>query len=212
MAQQYDDDDLDRLKHWWQDYGNYLLAGLVFGLALVLGWRFYQGNQTTKSIKAAEYYEQLNIALERGDVASVQSLEQTLKERFPGSPYAVLAELMLARQAVDQADLDAARQALQQAVDMAEQAPLGALSRVRLAQVQLAQQMPEAALDTLQAFDDASSFRPLVEELKGDALRALGRLDEARQAYQAGLRAAEAAELDARLIELKLNDLGGDAS
>jgi predicted negative regulator of RcsB-dependent stress response len=119
---------------------------------------------------------------------------------------------MLARQAVDQGDLDAARQALQKAVDMAEQAPLGALSRVRLAQVQLAQQMPEAALDTLQEFDDASSFRPLVEELKGDALRALGRLDEARQAYQAGLRAAEAAELDARLIELKLNDLGGDAS
>lgn len=212
MAQQYDEDDLERLKHWWQDYGNYLLAGLVFGLVLVLGWRFHQSSQTTQAIKAAEYYEQLSIALERGDAESVQSLEQTLRERFSGSPYAVLAELMLARQAVDRADLDTAHQALQQAVDMAEQAPLGQLSRVRLAQVQLAQQRPEAALDTLQAFDAASSFRPLVEELKGDALRELGRLDEARQAYRASLQAAEAVELDARLIELKLNDLGGNGS
>ena len=54
-------------------------------------------------------------------------------------------------------------------------------------------------------------WRPLVEELRGDALRASGRADEARAAYQKALDAANAAQLDDRIIDLKLKDIGGEA-
>lgn len=211
MAQGYEEDELDRLKGWWQDYGNYLLAGLLFGLVAVLGWRFYQNRQATQTVKAAEYYEQFSVALERDDAQSILALEQTLRERFAGAPYTVLAELALARRAVDKDDLKGAQQALERARDAAGDDPLGSIARLRLARVHLAQAAPEAALDALDALKDQTALRPLVEELRGDALRALGRTNDARSAYRAARDAATAAALDERLIDLKLKDMGEEA-
>ena len=211
MAQGYEEDELDRLKGWWQDYGNYLLAGLLFGLVAVLGWRFYQNRQATQTVKAAEYYEQFSVALERDDAQSILALEQTLRERFDGAPYTVLAELALARRAVDKDDLKGAQQALERARDAAGDDPLGSIARLRLARVHLAQAAPEAALDVLEPLKDQTALRPLVEELRGDALRALGRTNDARSAYRAARDAATAAALDERLIDLKLKDMGEEA-
>lgn len=211
MAQGYEEDELDRLKGWWQDYGNYLLAGLLFGLVLVLGWRFYQNSQATKAVRAAEYYEQFSVALERDDAQSMLALDQTLRDRFAGAPYTTLAQLALARRAVDKGDLPGAQQALERAIDMAGDDPLGALARLRLARVHLAQSAPEPALEALEPLEDQTPWRPLVEELRGDALRTLGRRDEARAAYRKAREAATAAQLDDRLIGLKLKDMGEDA-
>ena len=211
MAQGYEEDELDRLKGWWQDYGNYLLAGLLFGLVAVLGWRFYQNRQATQAVKAAEYYEQFSVALERDDAQSILALEQTLRERFAGAPYTVLAELALARRAVDKDDLKGAQQALERARDAAGDDPLGSIARLRLARVHLAQAAPEAALDVLEPLKNQTALRPLVEELRGDALRALGRTNDARSAYRAARDAATAAALDERLIDLKLKDMGEEA-
>ena len=210
MAQGYEEDDLERLKGWWRDYGNYLLAGLLFGLVLVLGWRFYQNSQATQAVKAAEYYEQFSVALERDDAQSILALEQTLRERFAGAPYAVLAELALARRAMDKDDFKGAQQALERAIDMAGDDPLGSLARLRLARVHLAQSAPDSALEVLASFKDQTAWRPLVEELRGDALRASGRTEEARAAYQKARDAATAAQLDDRIIDLKLKDMGGE--
>jgi predicted negative regulator of RcsB-dependent stress response len=212
LAQQYGEEDFDRLKGWWQDYGNYLLAGVLFGLALIGGWRFYQNHQSSQARQAAEYYEQMKVAVARDDAQSILALESTLRERFSGSPYAVLAEFEVAHRAVNKGDLEAAIDALQRAQKMAKSDPLANLARVRQAQVQIAQEKFEQALDTLKSIDRNSPFAGLSDEVKGDALRLLGRLDEAGEAYRAARQAAVDAEMDDRLIGLKLKDLGGEAS
>lgn len=212
MAQQYGEDDFDRLKGWWQDYGNYLLAGVLFGLALIGGWRFYQNHQSSQARQASEYYEQMKVAVARDDAQSILALENTLRERFSGSPYAVLAEFEVAHRAVNKGDLDAAIDALKRAQELAKSDPLAKLAQVRQAQVQIAQEKFEQALDTLKSIDRDSPFAVLADEAKGDALRLLGRLDEAREAYQSARQAAVDAEMDDRLIGLKLKDLGGEAS
>lgn len=212
MAQQDGEDDFDRLKGWWQDYGNYLLAGVLFGLALIGGWRFYQNHQGSQARQASEYYEQMKVAVARDDAESILALENTLRERFSGSPYAVLAEFEVAHRAVNKGDLDAALDALQRAEKLAKSDPLAHLARVRQAQVQIAQEKSEQALETLKSIDRDSPFAALSHELKGDAMRLLGRLDEAREAYQAARQAAVDAKMDDRLISLKLKDLGGEAS
>lgn len=212
MTQQYGEDEIDRLKGWWQDYGNYLLAGVLFGLALIGGWRFYQNHQSSQARQAAEYYEQMKVAVERDDSQSVLALEATLRERFSASPYAILAEFEVAHRAVDKGDLEAAFVALQHAQKLAKSDPLAQLAQVRQAQVQIAQEKSEQALETLKRIDRDSPFAALSEEVKGDALRLLGRLDEAREAYRAARQAIVDAEMDERLISLKLKDLGGEAS
>lgn len=209
---QHGEDEFDRLKGWWQDYGNYLLAGVLFGLALILGWRFYQSHLNGQAVQASEYYEQLKVAVARDDAPSIQALEQTLHDRFGSSPYAALGEFEVAHRAVGKEDLTTARDALQRALELAKGDPLSDLARVRLAQVQMAQEGPEPALATLKAISHDSPFVALSEEVKGDALRLLGRLDEAREAYRAAQQAAVKAEMDDRLIGLKLKDLGGETS
>lgn len=212
MAQQYGEDDFDRLKGWWQDYGNYLLAGVLFGLALIGGWRFYQNHQSSQARQASEYYEQMKVAVARDDAQSILALENTLRERFSSSPYAVLAEFEVAHRAVNKGDLDAALDALQRAEKLAKSDSLAHLARVRQAQVQIAQEKSEQALETLKSIDRDSPFAAFSDEVKGDALRLLGRLDEAREAYRAARQAAVDAKMDDRLISLKLKDLGGEAS
>lgn len=212
MTQQYGDDELDRLKGWWQDYGNYLLAGVLFGLALIGGWRFYQNHQASQARQASEYYEQMKLAIARDDAQSIVALENTLRERFSGSLYAALAEFEVARRAVSKGDLNAALEALRQAQKLAGSDPLAELAQVRLAQVQIAQENPEGALETLRKLDQKSNFAALSKELEGDALRLLGRFDDAREAYQAARQAAIDTEMDDRLIGLKLKDLGEESS
>lgn len=212
MAQQYGEDDFDRLKGWWQDYGNYLLAGVLFGLALIGGWRFYQNHQSSQARQASEYYEQMKVAVARDDAQSILALENTLRERFSSSPYAVLAEFEVAHRAVNKGDLDAALDALQRAEKLAKSDSLAHLARVRQAQVQIAQEKSEQALATLKSIDRDSPFAAFSDEVKGDALRLLGRLDEAREAYRAARQAAVDAKMDDRLISLKLKDLGGETS
>ena len=66
----------------------------------------------------------------------------------------------------------------------------------------------EAALQPLDAVA-AGSFVAVSAELRGDALKALGRDDEARAAYEAAIREFEPMSPGRRLVEMKLINAGG---
>ncbi len=79
---------------------------------------------------------------------------------------------------------------------------------VNLARVQIARNKPQDALDLLDKLPKGG-FDASAAELRGDALLALGRKDDARAAYADALSHADAASGNKSLLEMKLNDLGG---
>jgi len=75
------------------------------------------------------------------------------------------------------------------------------------ARLQLSQNRADEALKLLGALKP-DAYKALALELKGDALVALKRVDEARTAYDEALTASDSAAPTRAFLEMKRNELG----
>jgi predicted negative regulator of RcsB-dependent stress response len=202
-----DQEQVENLKRWWKANGKSVMTGIIIGLAVVSGGRWWLAHQESQSALASQQYEQVLQAVQEGkkDVAIQQG--GMLLESYPNSNYSALAALMLARLKIDQNDLDGARFYFQWVVDHASDAPLKDVARLRLARVLLAKGDQAGALQAVEAVN-AKTFTASTQELKGDILLAQGKRAEARAAYQAAL-AAENSGADQSRLQMKLADVGG---
>jgi predicted negative regulator of RcsB-dependent stress response len=99
--------------------------------------------------------------------------------------------------------------ALKAAIDDAPDPPLASLAALRLARVQLDQGDLDAAAATIAKHAGDKAFAGDFAALRGDIAAARGHTDEARAAYREALDAGAG---NARLIELKLQDLPADGT
>ncbi len=198
----------ERVRAWLQENGAAIVTGIAVGLALLFGWKWWENSQIEARHTAAAQYQALTDAVERSDRDAADVLVQSLVTEFDGSAYAGWARLQHAEQQLAAGELAGARETLEAAIGDANSPILADLARVRLARVRLAAGEAEPALTLLQAVDP-QAFVAAVADLRGDALRSLGRSDEARQAYLQAAQALPVMSPGRRLIEMKLVDAGG---
>jgi predicted negative regulator of RcsB-dependent stress response len=206
MMMQTDDEQLEELKRWWKKYGGPVITGLVVGLALVFGARFWMDHQERQRLTASAEYEQLRSELNIGNIEAARSRTAYLTDKFKRTPYAVLASLALASAQVEQKQLEDARGNLRWALDNAREPELKDIARLRLARVEGALGNYDAALATLGSSAPAA-FAAAYEELRGDLYVASGDAQQARAAYERALEALKSGP-GSELVQLKLNNLG----
>ena len=203
-----DEEALEAIKQWWKENGGYVIAGLVLGVALIAGWRFFQASQESQAAGAAQLYQQTVMAAEARDWDEPASMVDELRSDYRRTAYAAHGSLQLAALAVERDELDEAEDLLSWVVENARDEELVKLSRVRLARVQIGQGNYDGALSTLEV-SDPGRFAPLFDEVRGDALVASGDRAAAREAYRRALD-ADSEEFAARPeLEMKYNDLAG---
>ncbi|TLY52214.1 MAG: tetratricopeptide repeat protein, partial [Gammaproteobacteria bacterium] len=127
---------------------------------------------------------------------------------FSDTPYAVLAALREADIASEKGDNEAAFVALDWSYQHAGIDALKAVAGISLARVQIARSKAQEALDLVDKLPKGG-FDSTSAELRGDALAALGRKDDARAAYTDALTHLEQGAPNRAFVEMKLNDLGG---
>lgn len=206
MADYSDQEQAERLLAWWRQYGLSVLVGVAIGLALLFGYRYWTQHQENQRVQASALYEQLQTV--RSKPAEAVALAKRLREEFAGTPYAGLAALMQARVQYDSGDRTAAREALQWATANAHGAAAHA-ARLRLARLLF----EDNQLDAVQALIEVKrmdGFDAEYHELRGDLLWARRQPDAARTAYHEALRQAPPGSGHARLLTLKLDDLGSE--
>lgn len=209
MAEHHDEmERVDELKRWWQENRWFVVAGVVIGVGAVGGWRGWEWWTARQAETASALYAKVASAVGARDAAGYDAQLATLTADYARTPYAANAALLVAKAAVDAGDLAKAQVQLSWVASHARDAELKLLARVRLARVQLATGEHAAALATLDALDAPGAFEGQAQEVRGDTLRALGRTEDARTAYQAALAAGGEGLIDRALIELKLADLG----
>jgi predicted negative regulator of RcsB-dependent stress response len=199
-----DDETVEAIKKWWKDNGTAVVAGILIGLALVFGWRAWVNHQQQVGQRASLAFEQLLMTASAGEHESAIKQAEALRSESPNSPYAMLAELAVARVRVEQDDLAGAAQVLRQALDQAPNTGLAKLAAFRLARVLIADGAFDAAAKLLDAHDEGAAFSADFAGLRGDIAAARGEISAARAAYQ---QAIEAGAGLSRLLELKLQDL-----
>jgi predicted negative regulator of RcsB-dependent stress response len=213
MAEHHDEmEQVEALKRWWQENRWFVIAGIVIGVSAVGGWRAWEWWTVRQAEAASALYAKVASAVVARDAAGYDAQLATLVKDYARTPYAANAALLVAKAAVDAGDLAKAKLQLGWVAAHAADDGLKLLAQVRLARVQLAAGEHDAALATLDALGDAGAFEAQAQEVRGDTLRVLGRIEDARKAYQAALAASGDGLADEDLIELKLADLGPAAT
>jgi predicted negative regulator of RcsB-dependent stress response len=59
-----EEEQLDAVKRWWKENGQSTIIGLVLGVAVILGWNYWQSHKKAQSEQASAIYSQLIQAIE----------------------------------------------------------------------------------------------------------------------------------------------------
>jgi predicted negative regulator of RcsB-dependent stress response len=200
-------EQLDRVKQFWNQYGNLITWMLVLVLGAYAAWTGYLYWQQQRAEGAAGLYEEMDRAALAGQNDKVKQAFLDLKDQFAGTTYAEQGAFLAARTAAYAGDDALALEALQWVVSHGKNDELVAIARLRLAGVQLDAKKLDDALKTLEA-KLPEEFQALADDRRGDILLAQGKTDDAIKAYQAAWKAMDETIEYRRLIEGKLTSLG----
>ncbi len=200
-------EQLDALRAWWNDHGNWILItllGVVIAIGGWRGWQYYQGSQASE---AAILYQQVIEQIASKDPKRVNDAAGAVMNKFPSTAYAARAALLAAQVNELSQDLPRAEMQLQWVIGHAGEATLVDVARLRLASVLLDEKNYPNALLQLDEKHTAS-FDGLYDDLKGDVLSAQGKTDQAMSAYKLAYDKFEPQSLYRSLISMKLDALG----
>ena len=199
-----EEEQLDALKRWWKENGQSTIVGLVVGIAVVLGWNYWQGHKKTQAEQASALYSQLIQAIGAEKKDSAEKLAERIQEQYPKTQYAAFSGLLLAKIKVQQGDLVKA-QAILKDIAAGSNEELINIAKIRQVRLMLASGQYEQGLQLINNVDPAtsSSFSGNYDELVGDLYVALERFDEARSSYQKALENG----YKSPLLQLKIDDL-----
>jgi predicted negative regulator of RcsB-dependent stress response len=141
------------------------------------------------------------------DAKRIGDAADALASRYGSSAYAPRAQLLAAQASLQAKDLPRAKAQLFWVIEHARETGLQDTARLKLASMLLDEKKYDEALKQLDAAHP-ESFTGLYADLKGDVLSAMGKVDEARSAYQQALDKTDAKSMYRSLIQLKLDGLG----
>jgi len=199
-----EEEQVEALKRWWKENGQATITGVIVGVAMILGWNFWQNYKHDQALQASALYEQLLTAVDEGKAESAEKIADRIDEQYKGVAYSTYADLIKAKIKVQQNDLEGAKQILEATVASADN-ELSHVARLRLIRILLAKGEYEQGLQLIAEVDPgaAAGFSGAYDELKGDLYVALDQPGEARTAYQSALRSGS----QSPLLQFKIDDL-----
>jgi predicted negative regulator of RcsB-dependent stress response len=200
-------EQLDAIKAWWTEYGNYVVLAAIACLLTIAGfqgWRYYKGQQAER---AAALFTQLSEAERANEAKKVRDIAAQIVDKHGSTQYGGMAALAAAKAGFSTGEIEEAKKNLQWVIDKAREEEMRDVARLRLAGILLDEKKYDDALKLLSA-KPAEAYAALYADARGDVLTAQGKPAEARAAYQLALEKSDATSQYRGLIEVKLDALG----
>ncbi|MEW8506320.1 MAG: tetratricopeptide repeat protein [Candidatus Thiodiazotropha sp.] len=199
---QTEEEQVEAIKRWWKENGTSVIAGLVVGLGGVFGWQAWGNYKDRIGAEAALAFNQVVVAVDRGDRASASKQAELMRSNYDNSSYAVFAAMAEARVKLDEGDTATAISRLEWAVQRADNLALKRLVQLNLARILLSEGELDGAEKLVQS--EEGGFAGEYAVVRGDI--ALARGDKAAAA--AAYTQAMTLEVSNRnLLQMKLDDL-----
>lgn len=211
MANHFDleeQEQLDQIKHFWNTWGTLISGVLIVVFGAIAAWNGYQYWQNRQASQAAALSDAMDSAVASADPARIEQVFGDLKSRYAGTAQTGQAGLLAAKALFDAGKLDAAKSVLQWLVQNASDDGYKALARLRLAGVLIDEKAYDEAMKQLSGSVPAD-FEAAFADRKGDVLALQGKKAEAVAEYQAAYKGFDERVDYRRLVEVKLNALGG---
>lgn len=205
-----EEQQVEAIKKWWRENKLSVIGGVIIGVSALWGGRAWLDNQHAYTEAASYHFMAMMDMIQKGKNDEAAQAGAQLLGQFADTAYAPMAALAMARLKVEGGDLVAAQSHLRWAMDNGDQEVVKQEARLRMARILLAQGKPDEALSLLNQ-GKPGSFEAAYEELKGDIFVAKGEQGQAQAAYTRALAAMEPTEPSRSFVQMKLDDLGGDA-
>ena len=194
-----EEEQVDKLKKWWDSNGKQIIAGAVLGLAGIFGWNYYVDYQDSQALNARALY--LSYA---SDSANVGAYDKLIKDH-PSSSYADQATLLMAKYLFEAENYSLALDALKPLMSR-ENSVIASTAALRSASLYLELGQHQEALAVLN-MENANEFSGLFYNLAGDVYLDLGNNEEARNSYTLAIENITDNSSLSQLIQIKLDDL-----
>jgi len=204
-------EQLDQLKHFWNQYGNLISWVLIAILGSVAAWNGYQYWQRSQAVQAAAMFDEVERVVRSGDIQKSERAFADMKERFASTTYAQQAGLLLAKVAFDGGKADVAKAALTWVADNAADKGYASTARLRLAAVLIDAKALDEAMAVLNK-GVSEEFQPLLADRKGDIFMLQGKKAEAKAEYEKAYKALDERSEYRNMVEIKLGALGGNVA
>ncbi len=203
-------EQLDELKHFWKKYGNVITWVLTVALSGFAAWNGYHQWVRSQAAQAASMYDEVERLVATGDVAITERAFGDMKERYARTVYAQQAGLLLAKLAVDKAKPEVAKSVLTWVAEKSTDDGYSAIAKLRLSGLLIDEKAFDAALKLLEVSPPAD-FVALFADRKADVYVIQSKPTEAKAEYLKAYAAFDERSEYRRLVEIKLNALGGHA-
>lgn len=212
MAYDHEEQEqLDSLKAFWNQYGNLLTWVLIILLGAYAGYNYWRYHQRTQAAEASELYDKVQTAAlaEPADNAKVLKAATDIESKYGSTAYAPMAALLAAKSAFEANDLKTAKAQLQWAADHGGD-EYKSLAKLRITGILLDEKAYDEALKMLDG-EFLPQYASAVADRRGDILVAQNKLEDARKAYIAALAAMGKSDPGRALVQAKLESIGGTA-
>jgi predicted negative regulator of RcsB-dependent stress response len=206
VAPVHEDEQVEKLKQWWKDNGTSTLIGISLGIAVIFGWRGWQVYQQNQAEEASSLYHRTFTQFQQEQPQKAREAANRLLTEYSGSSYAAMGSLMLAKQAAEDKQWDAALAHLDWIINNGDVPELLAIARLRKARLLLLQDKIDEAL-TLAESDVSEAFKPHYNALKGDVYLRQGDKEKAREAYTQAVTGDTMSAQQRQWVQLKLDNI-----
>jgi predicted negative regulator of RcsB-dependent stress response len=202
----------EQLRNWLRENWIWLVAGVALTLGGYYGYRWWESRQASRSLEAGQRFAAMLDAIGSDKRDEGLRIAGELTGGYADTPYADQAVLVLARLDVDAGDFANAEGRLATIAKGSRDPDLRLVAGLRLARVQLVQGRYDDALATLDGIAEPSAGARVLE-LEGDVRLAQGDQAAALESWLKAQAVAAAspegaAQLDAELLQLKIDELG----
>ncbi|KTD36666.1 transmembrane protein [Legionella nautarum] len=201
-----EEEQLAAIKKWWNKYSNLITVILSALLLVFAGYRYWNWHQEKISTQASSAYERLMVAFSNQDNNGVQSYANQLIKDYGNTVYADAARLTLAKLFVSSDQFDKAQENLNYVATHSKMLALKQVAKLRMARLFAAQKAYDKALAELAIMDD-STYKPVVNELKGDIYAATGNYQQAIHSYKEAITEVRTNGMGNLFLEMKTNEL-----
>lgn len=198
-----DKEQIESMKKWWSEQGKYIAIAVVIGLLIGFGWRYWHQMQVRRTENASAIYQSVVQADNAKQSVTVVGGAKILMKDFANTPYASLAAMIWAKEAVLVKKYDLALSKLQWVIAHGKVDRLKEIAHISAARILLEQGKTKQALAQLKSVN-TKSFAPLVDWVKGDLYRQEGDAKLSRKYYQEAKNALAAVPPAAALMNMNL--------
>ena len=194
-----EEEQVDKIKKWWNSNGKQIIGGAILGLAGVFGWNSYGDYQDSQALNARTLY--LSYA---SDSTNIGAYDKLIKDHS-SSTYADQATLLMAKYLFDAGSYSLSLNAIKPLINN-ENSIISSTALLRVASIYLQLGQHDEALLTLNIESD-ERFSGLIYSLTGDIYLDLEKPNEAKKFYALAIEKITENSSLTQLIQIKLDDL-----